>query len=274
MTSSDYYSIYYPRNDLWTGNPLPFKNYKQYFSSDFLNKRTMRAWCEKSDPKLVQDFMIKALKERVEDKGLKYAPSHLCLETSNMPTVDNYEKVFGSYEEACKRVGVEPLFPKLTKLEMKEYKGRVFVDSREQNPLSFLNSEVEKIDVGDYLLVDEYDYTYVDRKSFEDFRSTVSSGFDRFCEEIERAVSMNSYLFVVVESEIQKSEKNYGWKKKIAPLSFTYSRMREITNKYPRRVQFVFSEDRESSQLIIPELLRRGRELWECDIQRSINGLV
>ena len=137
----------------------------------------------------------------------------------------------------------------------------------------FKNSEVTKIDIGDYLLQEEYTYTYVDRKSFEDFRSTMSAGFERFCGEVERAITLDSYLFVVVESELEKSETKYGWKKKTAPLSFTYNRMREVVNKYPRRVQFVFSGSREKSTKIIPELLLRGKELWGCDIQRSINGL-
>ena len=78
---------------------------------------------------------------------------------------------------------------------------------------------------------------------------------------------------MVVESHLEKSETKYGWKKKTAPLSFTYNRMREVVNKYPRRVQFVFSGSRERSKIIIPELLLRGKELWSCDIQRSLNGL-
>ena len=273
MSIGDYYTLYYPRNDKYSGKPLPFKDYKQYFSSEFINKRNMRLWCHSGGVDEVRGFLIKKLQDRVADKGLEYAPCLLDLETSKMPTIFNYEDSFGSYQAACDEVGIELMFPDIQTLELKEFNGGVFIDSREQSPLKFKISETTKIDIGDYLLQDEYTYTYVDRKSFEDFRATLSGGFDRFCGEIERAIMLDSYLFVVVESSLEKSETNYGWKKKTAPLSFTYNRMREVVNKYPRRIQFVFSGSRERSTRIIPELLSRGKELWTCDIQRSLDGL-
>ena len=94
------------------------------------------------------------------------------LETSKMPTIFNYEDSFGSYQVACDEIGAVPMFPDIKTLELKSFEGAMFIDSREQSPLHFKNSEVTKIDIGDYLLQDEYTYTYVDRKSFEDFRST------------------------------------------------------------------------------------------------------
>ena len=273
LSIGDYYTLYYPRNDKYTGKPLPFKSYDAYFSEDFANKRNMRLWCHSGGVEEVKKFLIKKLQTRIEDKGLDYAPCLLDLETSKMPTIFNYEDSFGSYQEVCDEISVEPMFPDIKNLELKTFEGAMFIDSREQSPLDFKNSEVTKIDIGDYLLQDEYTYTYVDRKSFEDFRSTLSGGFDRFCGEVERAITLDSYLFIVVESELEKSETKYGWKRKTAPLSFTYNRMREVVNKYPRRVQFVFSGSRERSKKIIPELLLRGKELWNCDIQRSLNGL-
>lgn len=273
LSIGDYYTLYCPRNDKYTGKPLPFKSYDAYFSEEFANKRNMRLWCHSGGVEEVKKFLIKKLQTRIEDKGLEYAPCLLDLETSKMPTIFNYEDSFGSYQEVCDEISVEPMFPDIKSLELKTFEGAMFIDSREQSPLDFKNSEVTKIDIGDYLLQDEYTYTYVDRKSFEDFRSTLSGGFERFCGEVERAITLDSYLFIVVESEMEKSETKYGWKRKTAPLSFTYNRMREVVNKYPRRVQFVFSGSRERSKKIIPELLLRGKELWNCDIQRSLNGL-
>lgn len=277
MNKAEYYSLYFPRKDKYSGAAIPFKNLDQYFTDDFINKGNMRRWCKNSDSKEVQEFMLKKLESRIAEKELKYAPCMIDLDTSKMPTIFNYESAFGSYQKACEKVNAEPMFPEINEQVStwkKDEEVKMFIDTREQDPLYFKNSMKIKIDVGDYLLQEDYAYTYVDRKSFEDFRSTMSSGFERFCEEIERAITLDSYLFVVVESDVEKSDSKKGWKKKVAPISFTYNRMRQIVNKYPRRVQFVFSGSRETSKLLIPNILREGKSLWNCDIQRSIHGLV
>ena len=38
----DYYVENYGRKDKLTGELIPFKNYKQYFATDFINKRNMK----------------------------------------------------------------------------------------------------------------------------------------------------------------------------------------------------------------------------------------
>ena len=44
----------------------------------------------------------------------------------------------------------------------------ILIDTREQKPLHFSNSEVLKLDVGDYAVGgDLYDYTFVDMKSYQ-----------------------------------------------------------------------------------------------------------
>ena len=57
-----------------------------------------------------------------------------------------------------------------------------------------------KLDFGDYTAAgDYYTYTYIDRKSEGDLKSTLSSGnLDRFKRELERAREFNSYVFVVI----------------------------------------------------------------------------
>ena len=53
--------------------------------------------------------------------------------------------------------------------------------------MKFKNTTSMKLDFGDYAVSgDHYDYTYVDRKSESDFKSTMTSGFDRFKREMDR----------------------------------------------------------------------------------------
>jgi len=39
ITLAEYYTQYYPRENLLTGEPLPFKNKEQYFDRDFANRK-------------------------------------------------------------------------------------------------------------------------------------------------------------------------------------------------------------------------------------------
>ena len=113
-----------------------------------------------------------------------------------MPSIDLYKKFFGSYSAACSELGYQPLYAKGINKEflqddpsLKDL--RILVDTREQLPLKFKNTTSMKLDFGDYAVSgDHYDYTYVDRKSESDFKSTMTSGFDRFKREMDRAKSL------------------------------------------------------------------------------------
>jgi ERCC4-type nuclease len=149
---------------------------------------------------------------------------------------------------------------------------RILVDTREQDPLPFENTGVEKLFIGDYLLDAEYSYTYVDRKSSNDFIGTMTSGLSRFEREIETTVSLNGYLFVVVESSITNIYANYGNFTKATTIEYAFHNMRALCHKYPRRIQFLFTGNRAKSIEIIPKLLRFGKELWETDIQYFLDS--
>ena len=82
---------------------------------------------------------------------------------------------------------------------------------REQQPLNF-KIQGTKLDFGDYTAAGEdYSHTYVDRKAEQDFKGTMSGGFERFKRELERAREFKSFLFVVVESDLNKIYKNNNW---------------------------------------------------------------
>ena len=273
---SEYYLKYYPRKNLYTGEPLPFKTKEQYFSKDFSHRQQLLNWCEENDPETVKEYILKLLKNRIQKKNLKYGPSHLELELHDLPTIEIYQKHFGSYTAACKAAGVSPMFGSRLPYEWsnRSYKNvKVFIDTREQQPLEFANSESLKLDFGDYAVGKEYyDYTYVDRKGEQDFKSTLSkNNLERFTYELKRAKDFDSYLFVVTEGSIRDIEKHNRWSHHTSNMKYIYHNMRELAHKFCGNCQFIFTKNREESEHIIPKILVLGKRLWDVDMQYYID---
>ena len=266
----DYYVDNYQRKDKLTGELIPFKKYDQYFAADFINKKNMKKWCKTAPRAEVKEYIIKAFKEKKEAKGLRGGPPSIYLQTVGLPDVDLCKEVFGSYNEACKQFGILPMLSGQLPNEFKNDFSNtpILIDTREQKPLYFKNSESLKLDVGDYAVGgDLYDYTFVDRKSYQDFCATITNGYTRFIKELERCRSMGCSLFVVIETAFDKMWANNraGYKK--FNLDYVYHRMREIQAEYSDCCQFVFSGSRRKSEEIIPKILVLGKKLWTVDVQ-------
>lgn len=277
ITLAEYYTKYYPRNNLLTREPLPFKNKEQYFDRDFANRKQLLDWCEKTPDTQVKEYILELLDRRIERKELKFGPSHVELKTSDMPTVDLYQKHFGSYSKACDLVGVKPLFS--TRLP-DEWQNpvpddvKIFIDTREQQPLEFDNSESLKLDFGDYAVgSNHYDYTYVDRKSETDFKSTLSkNSLNRFRAELQRTKDFDSYLFVVTETDMSTMEKRNKWSPHTSNMKYIYHNMRVLAHDFSGHCQFIFTGSREQSQQLIPKILTLGKKLWNVDLQYYISN--
>jgi hypothetical protein len=273
---AEYYTKYFPRLNKLTGDPLPFKNKKDYFRKDFDTRAQLVKWCKSSEGIEVERYILQLLRQRVKDKGLERGPSHVELRLADLPDIDAYIEHFGSYTQACSSVGVKPLFSKRLPASFEDIdtKGvKIFIDTREQQPLSFHNSDVMKLDFGDYTAAgDDYDYTYVDRKSAGDFIGTLSVGnLDRFRRELTRARDMDCYLFVVTESSINDIYKKNRWGPHATNLKFIYHNMRELSHEFADSCQFIFSGSRETSEHIIPKILKLGSALWGVDLQYYID---
>ena len=179
---SEYYTTHYPRYNKLTGDPLPFKNKFDYFNQDFSTYAQMLKWCCQAPREEVKSYSLKQLKARIASKGLKKAPNHLELSLNKLPPIEVFKQAYGSYSAACEEAGVAPLFDKpITKQFFVENEKlndiHIFIDTREQKPLAFSNSSKMKLDFGDYTAGGEnYSYTYVDRKSESDFKSTLRTG--------------------------------------------------------------------------------------------------
>ena len=273
---AEYYTKYYPRYNLYTGDPLPFKNKEDYFSKDFFDRNQLLNWCEREDFDKVKKYIISLLQKRVAAKDLKVGPCHLELKINNLPTVDVFQKHCGSYTAACEAAGVKPMFGERLPEVFKENIDpniKIFIDTREQQPLTFPNSEFMKLEFGDYAVGGEdYDYTYVDRKGEQDFKSTLSkNNLERFEYELQRTKDFDSYLFVVVESDMDQIEKNNRRGAHKSNLKYIYHNMRVLNHKFHGNCQFIFTGSRNRSEYIIPKLLKLGKKLWNVDLQYYID---
>lgn len=273
----DYYVKHYQRKNKLTGNLLQFKNYEDYFEQDFASYGQLIEWCKSAQEDEVKKYILSRLKKRIEKKQLKYGPSTVELFTSNLPSMDVYRELFPSYTEVCRECGVEPMFgsslPKSFHDDCRDVK--IFVDTREQQPLKFRNSEELKLDVGDYAVGgSDYNYTCVDRKSFADFCGTLSQSSNRFSRELQRCRDLGCYLFIVTETNLYKMAERNAYSPKRYNLSYVFSVMRDLQHEYSDCCQFVFSGNRSSSEMLIPKLLVNGKSLWRTDIQYFLDSGV
>lgn len=274
---AEYYCTYHPRYSLYYREKIPFKNKKQYFETEFIDYSEFLKWEKETNQEIVKEKCINLLKNRIDEKQYHFAPFHNELITLRLPNLNIYKKHFNSYTNACKLLNIEPLFNKNMPLDFfaKDLSDLcILIDTREQNPLPFRNYEIEKIFVGDYLIKDKnyFTNTFIDRKSEADFIGTMASGIERFEKELVKSVGLGCYLFVVVESSINSiiyNQKKYNRK---TNLEYVFHNMRELTHKYPRHIQFIFTGSREKSLDIIPRLLYFGKNLWQVDIQYFLDN--
>ena len=279
LTVPEYYTSFYPRKNALTQDLLPFKNKFDYFNKDFTTRAQMIKWCNTHDNKEeIKEYILKQLKTRVEKNKSTYAPNHLEIEINKLPSIDIYKDNFGGYGQACKELGLEPIYNKGIQKDLLEKNSKIeeiqiYIDTREQTPLSFKNSKNHKLDFGDYTMGGEsYTYTYVDRKSESDFKGTMGLGFNRFRNELQRAKDFNAYLYIVVEKSLKQIIKNNAYLKRnkmkgAVNMDFAMHNMRVLTHEFRGHCQFVFSGSRRNSELLIPNLLYYGPQLWDVDIQ-------
>lgn len=277
MLIGDYYVQFYPKFDKWTKEPIPFKNINQYKNTDFRHKKNMYKWLDSCEPIEAASYCSKVLKEYCEEKGLKgkSAPNHLFFLTHpRLPKIQYYDK-FLNLTELFGEIGLiqvqnkktDNLFAKKLPLNL-----RIAQDTREQNPLPLKNSEQFKLDCGDYSLLGEnYNYVFVDRKSESDFKGTMASGYERFRRELDRVRQLQSYLFIVTESDPRQIYQNNNLPfKKASNLDYVWENMRNIILDYSDVCQFVFTSNRKNSVELVPRLLFWGNDLKNVDVQRQL----
>ena len=268
----EYYYLHYPHRDLFSGELIVFKNVEQYFNTYFNSKENMKRWFATADSEKVKEHAALLLKRYKEDRS-QVAPCQVVLRSLTMPPVVTYHEVFKKpFHEIIADFGLQKKFSYAGFPTFKPSNDlKIFVDTREQLPLKFdCKTQINKLDCGDYCAADNlFSGVFVERKSLSDLISTISKGYVRFQEEIERAKQMEQYIVVVVESFLSqavdfRSLSNVSFGK--AEPHFIFHRIREILENFSN-VQFVFVKDREFAAKAIKNILLLDGDIRNYDLQ-------
>ncbi len=267
----EYYPLFYDRRDWYDGDLIPFKDIKSYFATHFNSKYNLLKWVEAGGPK-VNDYILDLLVKRAADKGTTKIPSHVELKSLFAPNLTEYISAFGGIDKLTEAVEAKGLTLKLktTKPALREGEMSIFIDTREQHPLSFsFKSETKKSIVGDYFPNNEFFCNlFVERKSIHDLAGTLTKGLERFEREIQRAGELGAYLVVITESPfldaLEYSPKN-SFSQRIGG-SYLFNKVRRLMTDYDN-VQFVFAKNRLKSTSMIESIFRMGEAAKTTDLE-------
>ena len=283
MRMAEYYQKYYPRYDLHDNKIIRFKNKKQYFSSDFNNKKNLKSWLDSVSESEAIGYCVNFLHTRIEEKKIEYAPCQIELRSLMTPPVQYYDELFKGYYKLCKDMGLKIKYHNTDEIVSREEYNKpeyfIYVDTREQKPLRFKRGiEIKKLDFGDYSFSSKTDSCncYIERKSLSDFIGTMSKGYERFCKEIERAESMEANLIILVEAKLSNAiHFNHQFKRgsgeKVfknvrATPEFIFHNVRKLIQKYPD-IQFLFVNGRKEASRVTEKIFTCDCDYEGVDLQ-------
>ena len=291
MKQQIYYHQFYPRYDKLTGELIPYKDYEQYHSAEFVSKENLKKWLGHNRAEGFR-WSVEWLKKRKIDKSLTYAPSQAELRTLMCPSMPYYDSLggdqggyYGITDQlgyATRYLSVDPVFIPLARDTI------IIQDSREQRPLKFqLPTVKETLKVGDYALAAPHDCGIrIERKSLSDFCGTLSgrtlvsttkiqppkanSAFARFDRELARAVKDNLYVIMMVEADINEAQL-FGHLPQTrhvkASASYIFHQLRELLTKYPLSFQVVFVNGRVEMVSKMLRIFQLGQQVRQLDLE-------
>ena len=269
IKQKDYFEDTFPRKDLLTGEKIEYKNIENYFNSDFVNKNNLKKYI-KQNPEGGKSWSIEYLENRKEEKGLIYSPSQAELRSLFCPSIPYFESV-GGYNEICDMLGYKNRYDYKKELVFNKLTDpTIIIDSREKLPLKLITkSEVAGLKVGDYAIKDSKLNIFIDRKSLPDMIGTLSKGYERFQREIERAIKLDAYIIMLVESDIN-SALGFEYLPHIhskASSAFIFKRLRDLLTKYPNHFQVVFADGRIDAAKLVLKIFELGEDVKNIDLQ-------
>lgn len=264
---STYYLTTYNKRDLLTSEIVPFYNKTQYLSQDFINRRNLKEWLRRQSVENKQNYLKQLLLKRKQYKDLVYTPTQTELRSLDiMPGVVTFNEVFGDYYKLCEELGFRSRGHKNADIIYKNQQTPILIDTREQNPILFKDSEITTLKYGDYTTKDSD--IFIDRKSLQDFIGTISSGYDRFSNEIFKALTDNVSIVMLVENSLSDClsfNYKYAGKYTKATPEFVFHRLRELIQKFPN-FQAAFCENRGDMKEKILKILDI-QNICEIDLQ-------
>lgn len=271
---SDYIAQYEVRKDLFSGEVIPFRgDYDKYLEQDFADKNNLKAYLKSKTKEEASEYCKKMFVDRKTRKNLVWSPTQVELRSLLSPSIVFLSEVWGDYYDVCEKLGYKKRFLSEPVSFQDDKIEKIFVDSREQNPVIFekgIATEVVGLKYGDYAIEQTSPRLVIERKSLNDLCGTMSSrNLDRFHREIEKAAAVGSYVVVLVETTLSKSLSfNYlpHMKNVKASPEYIFNNIRETTQKYPN-LQFLFVDGRKEMSRLILKLLSNQEIPAKIDLQ-------
>lgn len=268
---SEYYHQYYPRYDKFSNELILFVDKERYFSTDFNSKDNLRKWFAQNSDEVCVDYIKSFFTKRMQDKKMVFVPTQVELKSLPCPSVSTINNYIKNYKKFCLDIGLLEKFPDKTVFKKNE-RPVILIDTREQKSLEFkTNYAITKLNYGDYRLNSSNfnPNLVIERKSFIDFISTFSEGFDRFLKEVERSQKDNATLLIVVEKSLFKCLDFRNLceipnKLKVTP-AYIFHNVRHVLQNY-KNTQFLFVKNHEEAS-ILSECLLIKEDAHSDDIQ-------
>ena len=124
------------------------------------------------------------------------------------------------------------------------------IDTREQQPYQFKNSEVGTLNIGDYSIRGLEDHISIERKELNDLIGCLTNGRERFEKELYRGKALD-YFALVIESTLSDLI-NGNYRSQMNPKSAIQSLL-AFSVRY--RLPIFFTENRAYGQRITESLL-------------------
>lgn len=282
IKQATYYEKHYPRVCKGSGKPIPYKDYKQYFSQEFADKESIRTWIM-ANPIEGRAWAIEWLKKRKEEKSLVYAPTQVELRSLQGPSMHYYDSV-GGYYSIARELGFKDRYSERSGHNPANPAMMVIQDTREQNPLRLsVKIKVDTLNWGDYAIAAPHDKNIrIERKSLPDMIGTLSgkkvqhkriaedSPCERFERELIRAEEAGGYLVMMVESTIDDAlifrdlpQIKHGK----ASSSHIFKNLRDLLVKHPLTWQVVFVKGRTDAAAKLVKIFQMGDQVRKVDLQ-------
>ena len=275
MKQEEYYLQYHPRACKATGQPIPFKDYHQYFETDFISAEAMKSWFKSAPRPEVVEYASRLVKDRVTSKELSFAMGDTELQSLGWPRARFFEGL-PEYPARCSEWGLKRRFDYGVSPAPSSAAKPLIIDTREQDYLAFGRTATvrTKLEYGDYAFQSDQTVA-VERKSLADLIGTLIGGYDRFVREIERCREVGGYLVVLCETDIHSALTFDQIPKirahtKVSP-QVVFHNIRELSQTYGDAVQFAFCEDRLHMTRVIAATLNWGDAVRRLDLQHLIN---
>lgn len=271
---SDYYHYYYPRYDLYTNELIKYKSQTQYFTDIFNSRENFSSWLmDNYSSEEALNICLSNLIERCKRRNNYSLPSQFILKSLMIPSIGGWQKILktkdikSAFEKYNVSISYNYDFEGASEIDDNF---TIYQDSREQMPL-LLDCKVEKmkLPVGDYTISEPYfSDVYIERKSLSDLVGTLTGGFERFVNEVQKAKTMDAYLVVVIEdlySELYHYTSLNKFTKKVNG-QYILKQIRDICNTFDN-IQFVCAGSRRSAAELCIKILQLQDKVRTLDIE-------